>query len=122
MIMFKKVCYACLLILTLLAISIYSFATELTWVKYIDGFGSITTGKKFGISNGDPEATIVGHLRNFGLQIDQRNDPAACAPGPINADYTLQSFDLSWPKGEICIGITSGKVSSIEWWFVFFDS
>ena len=120
--MFKKVCYAYLLILTLLAISIYSFATELTWVKYIDGVGSITTGKKFGISIGDPESTIAGHLRNLGLQIDERTDPPRCARGPVGADYTLQSYEVSWPGGAICIGITAGKVSSINWWFNGFES
>jgi hypothetical protein len=93
---------------------------ELMRASFFEPGGMIVNGSKFGIAVGDDRRSIGNKLKVIGLKIDDISRDLKCASRKVSGDYALYSYDMSWRRGVICIGISQGRVRSIAWSFSAF--
>jgi hypothetical protein len=84
----------------------------------IDYTGQKSSGSFAGIAIGDPQSSARETLLQRGMTIVHYQDDGSC---PIEGQFDdiLVFVDLSWRKGNVCIGISQGAVKSIAWRYNF---
>jgi len=93
---------------------------DLLRASFFEPGGMIVEGKKFGISIGDDRKSVNDKLNKIDLKIDDISRDNKCVSRKVLGDYALYSYDMSWRKGVICIGISQSRVRSIAWSFSAF--
>lgn len=82
----------------------------------VDAEGLIDGGKKLGVEVGESQQDATRTLIAQDLQLGGIERGGTCnSPRTFKADYTVQFLDMSWRRGTVCLGITSGRVSQIAW-------